>query len=153
MSHPGELRPTEIAARAAANPKYELYHPKWYRKRYPIFWWLEKFSYAKFITRELTSLAVGYAAVLLTLEVWVLSKGPEAYARFDGLLRSPPVLILHGVLFLLLLFHSITWLNLAPKALVLHVGRKRIPDAAVLAGHYAAWLIATALVVWYLVGS
>ena len=22
------------------NPKYELYHPKWYRKDYPIFWWL-----------------------------------------------------------------------------------------------------------------
>ena len=48
-----------------ANSSYRLYHPKWYRERYPIFWWLQKFAYGKFIVRELTSLAVGYAAVLL----------------------------------------------------------------------------------------
>ncbi len=139
-------------ARAAANPSYKLYHPKWYRERYPIFWWLQKLAYGKFITRELTSLAVGYAAVLLMLEIWVLSEGQEAYTRFQELLVSPPMLILHGVALLLLLFHSVTWLNLAPKALVLHLGNKRIPDAAVSGGHYAAWLVATALVVWYLVG-
>ncbi len=134
------------------NPKYELYHPKWYRRRYPIFWWLERIAYTKFITRELTSLAVGYAAILLMLQVWCLSRGPGAYDRFQGLLQSTPVLIFHGVVLLALLFHSITWFNLAPKALVLRLGRRRVPDAAVLLGHYAAWLTATALVVWYLVG-
>ena len=137
---------------AAANPSYKLYHPKWYRKRFPIFWWLEKPAYAKFITRELTSLAVGYAAVLLMLEVWVLSRGPEAYERFHAILVSRPVLVLHGIVWLFLLFHTVTWLNLAPKALVVHLGRKRVPDVAVLLGHYAAWLGATALVVWSLVG-
>ena len=131
-----------------ANPKYELYHPKWYRKRYPIFWWLEKFAYAKFITRELTSLAVAYAAVFLMLQVWALSKGPETYQRFLDFLGSTPVLIFHGVVLAALLFHSVTWFNLAPQALVLRLGRRRIPNAMVLAGHYAAWLLATALVVW-----
>ena len=130
------------------NPKYELYHPKWYRKRYPIFWWLERLAYGKFITRELTSLAVGYAAVLLMLQVWVLSRGPATYERFQGFLGSTPVLIFHGVVLLFLLFHSVTWFNLAPKALVLRLGRRRVPDAIVLAGHYAAWLVATALVIW-----
>ncbi len=131
-----------------ANPKYELYHPKWYREGYPIFWWLEKLAYSKFITRELTSLAVGYAAVLLMLQVWVLSKGQATYERFLGFLESTPVLIFHGVVLVFLLFHSVTWFNLAPKALVLRLGRRRIPDAIVLAGHYAAWLVATALVIW-----
>ncbi len=134
------------------NPKYELYHPKWYRKRLPIFWWLERFSYAKFITRELTSLAVGYTAMLLIAQVWFLSSGEQAYERFLSVLRSPAVLVFHGIVLLFLLFHSITWLNLAPRALVLRVGSKRLPDVAVLAGHYAAWLSATALLVWYLVG-
>ena len=138
--------------RPATNPKYVLYHPKWYRKRYPIFWWLERTAYTKFIIRELTSLAVCYAAVLLMLEVWVLARGPETYDRFQGLLRLPAVLIFHVVVLLFLLFHSISWLNLTPKALVLYLGRRRVPDVAVLLGHYAAWLIATALVVWYLVG-
>ena len=134
------------------NPKYELYHPKWYRKRLPIFWWLERFSYAKFITRELTSLAVGYTAMLLIAQVWFLSSGEQAYERFLSVLRSPAVLVFHGIVLLFLLFHSITWLNLAPKALVLRVGSKRLPDVAVLAGHYAAWLGATALLVWLVVG-
>ena len=131
-----------------ANPKYELYHPKWYRKDYPIFWWLEKLAYGKFITRELTSLAVGYAAVFLMLQVWVLSKGQATYERFLDFLTSTPVLIVHGVVLVFLLFHSVTWFNLAPKALVLRLGRWRIPDVIVLAGHYAAWLVATLLVVW-----
>ena len=134
------------------NPKYELYHPKWHRERYPILWWLRKPAYTKFITRELTSLAVGYAAVLLVLQVWFLSRGEQAYERFVQFLQSPAALVLHGVVLLFLLFHSVTWLNLAPKALVLRLGGKRLPDGAVLAGHYAAWLGATALVVWFLVG-
>ncbi len=130
------------------NPKYELYHPKWYREDYPIFWWLENLAYGKFITRELTSMAVGYAAVLLMLQVWVLSKGQATYERFLDFLDSTPVLIFHGVVLVFLLFHSVTWFNLAPKALVLRLGRRRIPNAIVLAGHYAAWLVATALVIW-----
>lgn len=134
------------------NPKYELFHPKWYRKRLPIFWWLERPAYAKFITRELTSLAVGYAALLIMLEIWVLSRGPEAHERFRGLLVSTPVLVLHGIVLLFLLFHSVTWFNLAPRALSVRLGRRRVPDAVVLAGHYAAWLVATALVAWYLLG-
>ncbi len=132
-----------------ANPKYELYRPKSYRKRYPIFWWLEKPAYSKFITRELTSLAVGYAVVLLMLQVWVLSKGQATFERFLDFLESTPVLIFHGVVLVFLLFHSVTWFNLAPKALVLRLGRRRIPDAIVLAGHYAAWSVATALTIWW----
>ncbi len=109
---------------------------------------MEKFAYSKFITRELTSLAVGYAAVFLMLQVWVLSKGQATYERFLDFLESTPMLIFHGVVLVFLLFHSVTWFNLAPKALVVRLGRKRIPDALVLAGHYAAWLVATALVIW-----
>jgi len=141
-----------VSRDSASNPSYKLYHPRWYRVRMPIFWWLKKLSYSKFITRELTSLSVGYAAVLLLAQVWILSLGRETYERFQDLLRSPAVLAFHALVLLSLLFHTITWLNLAPRALVLHLGRLRVPDAAVLAGHYVAWLAATSLVVWYLLG-
>jgi fumarate reductase subunit C len=130
------------------NPKYQLYHPKWYREDYPIFWWLEKLAYGKFIVRELTSLAVGYTAVLLMFQLWVLSQGQETYQHFLRHLQSTPVMIFHGVVLAFLLFHSVTWFNLAPKALVLRLGHRRIPGALVLSGHYAAWLAATALVIW-----
>ena len=79
------------AVGGAMNPAYRPYHPKWHRDRMPIFWWLGQLSYVKFITRELTSLAVGYAAVLLLAEVWALGRGAAAHARFLRFLAAPPV--------------------------------------------------------------
>jgi fumarate reductase subunit C len=107
-------------------------------------------SYTKFITRELTSLAVGYAAVLVVVQLWVMSRGPAAYERFLTILASPAVVAFHILVFLLILFHTVTWLNLAPQALVVRLGGRRVPDRVVLAGHYVAWLVATAVVAGYL---
>lgn len=131
------------------NPDYKLYHPKWYRTRMPIFWWLGKLSYTKFIFRELTSLAVGYTAVVLLAQIWAFSHG--FHDRFASWLRTPFALIVNSLVLLILIFHAVTWLNLAPRALVVRVGRRRVPDVAVLVAHYIGWIAATALVYWYLV--
>lgn len=137
----------------AVNPDHTPYHPKWYRRRIPIFWWVRKRAYVKFITRELTSPFVAYAAALLLMQVWALARGEAAYERFVAWLRLGPVLIWHGALLLILLFHTVTWLNLTPKAIVLHAGGRRIPDAAVVGGHYLAWLVVSAFVAWLLLGG
>jgi fumarate reductase subunit C len=135
------------------NPDYRPYHPKWHRQRMPIFWWLEKLSYAKFISRELTSLAVLYSATLLVIQVWTLARGRGTYERFSAWLESPAALALHLLVLAILVFHAITWLNLAPKALVIRLGRRRVPDAVVVGAHYAAWLGASGLVAWFLLGG
>jgi len=134
------------------NPAYRPHHPKWHRDRMPIFWWLGNLSSVKFITRELTSLAVGYAVVLLLVEVGALARGQAAHASFLRFLAAPAVVAFHLLVCAALLFHSITWLNLAPKALVVKVGGRRLPDWAVVAGHYFLWLAASGLVVWLLRG-
>jgi len=134
------------------NPAYRLYHPKWYRRRMPIFWWLGQFSYTKFITRELTSVLVAYCATLLLVQIWSLGRGEEAYQSFLNWLQLPAVVWFHLVVFFIVLLHSVTWLNLAPKALVLRLGGQRVPDQVVLAAHYLAWFAASALVAWLLIG-
>ena len=131
---------------------YSPYHPRWYRRRIPIFWWLGKFTYTKFIFRELTSLAVLYAALLLLVQVGALHRGPEAYSRFLELLQSPAVLIVNTVAFAALLFHTTTWLGLAPKAMVIQVGNHRLPNRVVLLAHYAAWIGVSILLIWGLLG-
>jgi len=133
------------------NPKYRKFHPKWHRRRMPIFWWLGKLPYIKFITRELTSIAVMYTALLLLVQFWILSRGEQAHAAFSEWLRSTPVICLHVAVLLTLLFHTVTWLGLAPKALVVQLGGKRVPDAAIVAGHYAAWIVTSGLLAWVLV--
>jgi fumarate reductase subunit C len=134
----------------AENPRYTPFHPRWHRRRMPIFWWLRKGAYVRFITRELTSLAVGYTAALLVVQGWFLAAGPEAYGAFRGWLLTPWVLGLHTFVLLALVYHSVTWLNLAPKALALKLGRSRIPGALIILGHYAGWLAASVLVLWVL---
>ncbi|HVS03773.1 MAG TPA: fumarate reductase subunit C [Thermoanaerobaculia bacterium] len=118
----------------------------------PIFWWLGRLSYTKFITRELTSLGVAYAAILLVVEAAAVRRGPAAYAAFVEWLQAPWVIALHGFVLLVLLFHTVTWLDLAPKALVLRVGGRRLPDLAITVAHYLAWAAISALVFWLLVG-
>ena len=138
---------------APLNPDYTEYHPKWYRPRMPIFWWLGKRPYTKFIARELTSVFVAYSAVLLLLQLWFLSRGPEEYGRFVAWLQLRPVIALHVVVLIALLFHTVTWLNLAPKALVLRLGGRRVPPTVVLLMHYAVWVVASGAVAFLLLVS
>ncbi len=129
-------------------PRYRPYRPKLYRERMPIFWWVHKGVHVRFILRELTSVFVaGYVVVLLLL-VRAVKQGPDAYAAFLDGLRSPAALMLHGLAFVMLLYHSITWFNLAPKAMVVQVGEKRVPGAVIAGMNYAAWIVFSALLAW-----
>ena len=52
--------------------------------------------------------------------------------------------------FVFVLFHAITWFNLTPKAMVVRLGGKRVPDWVILGSNYAAWLVLSALVAFVL---
>lgn len=129
------------------SPTYTRFHPRWHRPRTPIFWWVRQRAYTRFIARELTSLFVAYAALLLVAWVWAVGRGPEGWAAFSAWLARPGVLVFHGAVLAVLVFHSVTWLNLAPQALALRVGRWRVPGGAVLAAHYLAWAAVSLAVV------
>jgi len=133
--------------------RHRRFHPRWFRKRTPIFWWLEKGSSVHFIVRELTSLGVAYSAVLLVVTVAAVRSGEAAYGRLSGWLASPWAIGWHALLLATLLYHSFTWLHLAPKAMLVKLGGKKVPGSAILAGHYAAWIAGSALVVWLLAGG
>ncbi len=134
------------------NPDYKKYHPKWYCRRIPIVWWKGNPAYIKFIVRELTSVCVAYAAIVLLVQVGLLARGVEAYNGFLSWLRSPIVIVIHIFVLLAVLFHTVTWLNLAPKALVVRLRGRRVPDSAILTAHYLGWLGASGLVVWIMLG-
>jgi fumarate reductase subunit C len=52
--------------------------------------------------------------------------------------------------FFFVLFHTITWFNLAPKAMAMRVHGKRVPDLLIAAPNYALWLGATVAVAWFI---
>jgi len=134
----------------SAEAHYTPYHPRWYRRRVSVWWWLQNRAYAGFVLRELTSVFVAFFAGVTLWQLRTLAQGPDAYARFLACLGTPLFVALHAVAFLFVLFHSITWFNLAPKAVVVRHSGKRVPDWVVVGLNYAAWLVlsgAVALIV------
>jgi fumarate reductase subunit C len=130
---------------------YTDYHPRWLRQHVSTYWWLEKPVYFLFILRESTCLFVGWFAVYLLLLINAVVNGPAAYQAFMAWSATPWMILLNVVSFALLVFHAITFFDAAPQALVVHLGRTRVPGQLVLLGHYAAWIVASVAVVWLLV--
>jgi fumarate reductase subunit C len=124
------------------------YHPRWYRPRVSTYWWLWRWPYLKFILRELSSVCVAYFVVLLLLQLRALSHGPEAYTVFQQWLKTPHIIALNGISLLFVLFHTITWFNLAPRAMVVRVRGKRVPDLLIAGSNYVAWLVVSVAVAW-----
>jgi fumarate reductase subunit C len=129
-------------------PAYTAYHPRWYRPRVSTYWWLWQRAYLKFILRELSSVAVAYFVVLLLLQLRALSHGPEAYTAFQAWLKAPHIIALNSVSLLFVLLHTITWFNLAPRAMVVRVRGKRVPDLLIAGSNYVAWLVVSVAVAW-----
>ena len=134
----------------SAEPHYTPYHPRWYRRRVSVWWWLQNRSYTGFVLRELTSVFVAFFAVVYLWQLRALAQGPEAYGQFLARLKAPLVLALDTVAFLFVLFHAITWFNLAPKAMVVRLRGKRVPDGVIVGLNYAAWLVLSGAVAFVL---
>ena len=130
------------------NPIYREYHPRWLRPRMSTYWWAGKWPYTKFILRELSSIFVAWFVIYLLLMVRAVARGPEAWNAFMAWSTAWPVLVLNVVSFFFLVFHSLTWFAVAPQALVAHIGKKRVPAFLIAAGHYGAWVVVSAAIVW-----
>jgi fumarate reductase subunit C len=134
-------------------PGYTLNHPRWYRARVSTYWWLHQWVYLKFVLRESTSVFVAFFVVTTLMQLRALSRGPQAYENFQKWLQNPLVIALNVVSFLFVLYHSVTWLSLAPKAMAVRIRGKRVPDLLITGTNYAAWLVISAVVAWFLLGG
>lgn len=118
-----------------------------YTRALPRSWWLRKRTYFLFMVRELTSVFVfGYAVFLLVL---VAGAGhAAAFERLFQWLQSPWSIALHAIALVMVLFHSITWIGLTPKVLVLWRGEERVSPRLIAAVNYIAWLAISVVVAW-----
>jgi fumarate reductase subunit C len=134
-------------------PTYTEYHPRWYRHRISTYWWLERWSYVAFIMRELSSVFIAWFIVYLLLLIHAVSRGAGAYWRFLDWSRGPVVLGLNIVSLVFVVFHAITWFNLAPQAMVVRMGGRPVPGSWIAASNYVAWVLVSALVAGLVLGG
>lgn len=137
----------------SGGPAYSEYHPRWFRPRVSTYWWLSRRSYLAFILRELSSIFVVWFVVYLLLLVRAVSQGDASYRQFLDWSARAPVLLLNVVTLFFLVYHSITWFNLAPQAMVVHVGPRRVPALVIAGSNYLAWVLTSAILAWLLLGG
>ena len=116
---------------------------KEYVRPMPSNWWLKRKSYFLFMVRELTCLFVGgYALFLLVLA--------SRIGDTDGfsVLTHPLAISLQVIALPMVVYHTITWLNLTPKVLVVWRGETRVSPVLIAGVHYLAWLGVSVVVLW-----
>jgi len=128
--------------------RYTEFHPRWYRPPMSVFWWARRRSYLIFVLRELSSIFTAWSVVFLLLLVHAVSEGGRQYRQFLNLSSNPWMLALNVITLAFLLFHAITWFNLAPQAMVVRIRGNRVPRSVIAGAHYAGWALLSALVAW-----
>jgi fumarate reductase subunit C len=111
---------------------------------------LTKGTWFVFFLREVTSLFVAYSAVFLVFFARSVAAGPEAHAAFVSWLARPAAVAFHCVVLVGVTWHTITWFVAAPKAMRLRRNGRPVPPAAIVLGHYAAWLLLSLALLWVL---
>jgi fumarate reductase subunit C len=133
-------------------PAYTEFHPRWYRRRMTTYWWLHRGAYLRFILRELSSAFIAYFVAVTLAQIYALSQGEAAYARFQAWLATPLALVLNALSLFFIVYHAVTWFSLAPKAMVVRLRGKPVPGTCIAVSNYAAWLVASLVVAWLLLG-
>ncbi len=117
---------------------------KEYIRTVPANWWLQKTSYFLFIIRETTCVFVGGYAIFLL----VLAMRRDDPQWFSDWLHSPLPIALQIIALPFLLYHTITWINLTPKVLVVWRGEDRVSPTLIAAAHHAMWLVGSVVIFW-----
>jgi fumarate reductase subunit C len=132
--------------------EYGGFYARWYTPPVSRLWWLRRRSYTVFVIRELSSVFVAWFVVFLLLLVRAVSQGDREYQRFLDLSANPWMLALNVITLFFVVFHTVTWFNAAGQAIVIRLRGRLIPANLIVALHYAAWVLATAVTAWVVLG-
>jgi fumarate reductase subunit C len=113
-------------------------------------WYLGNARYRRYMLREVTCLLVGFYCFLMIWALAVLAGGSaERWDAFLASQQNPAMRVVHAVaLVYYLVYMTFDWFKLAPKAMPVQLGEKKLPDRAIVIGHYAAWAIVTLFIFW-----
>jgi fumarate reductase subunit C len=112
-------------------------------------WYMRNGRYKRYMLREVTCLLVGFYCLLTLWGLAALAAGPD---RWNGFLESQQnllMVIVHATaLVYYLVYMTFDWFKLAPKAMPVQLGEKKLPDRVIVIGHYAAWVVVSLFVFW-----
>jgi len=132
--------------------EYTEFHPRWYRPRVSTWWWLRGRYNLAFVVREVSSIFVAWFVLFFLVLVRAVSLGEGNYRAFLEWAGNPGIVLLNAVSFFFVVFHAVTWFNLAPQAMQVRLRGKRVPGVLIAGSNYLAWAFVSAFVAWMIVG-
>lgn len=112
-------------------------------------WYMRNGRYRKYMLREVTCILVAIYSFLIIWGLAALTGGMNSWNAFLQSQQNTAMVAFHAfALVFFLIYQTFDWFKLAPKAMPLQVGEKKLPDMYVIVAHYIAWLIVTAAVFW-----
>lgn len=114
----------------------------------PTTWYLQHKRYRVYMLREATCLLVAIYCVLILAGLAALaSDQAEPWNRFLASQRNFAWMAFHAfALVYFIVYQTISWFQLAPKAMPLQMGETRVPAKVIVAAHYIIWVIASSIV-------
>ena len=129
---------------------YTDYHPRWYREPVSTWWWLRRRSYVAFILREVSSVFVAWSVLFLLLLIRAVGNGSGSYADFLDWADTPWVVVLNIVTLAFIVYHSVTWFQLTPKAMDVRLRGQRVPGKAIAGSAFGGWVVVSLFLAWLL---
>ncbi len=113
-------------------------------------WYMRNSRYKVYVLRELTSFLVAFYSFLTIFALAALaSDSAEVWNGFLASQKSTAMVVFHGLALLYFLFYqTFPWFKLAPKAMPIYLGEKKLPDSYIIIGHYVAWVVVSAIIFW-----
>jgi fumarate reductase subunit C len=115
-------------------------------------WYFRHPRYLRYMSREVTCVFIGAFALLLLCALERLSAGRAAWESFLAALTGPWSVLALLVVLAFAVHNSTSWFNVTPKAMPVQIGEDFLPGRYIVAAHYAAWLIASLLILYLALG-
>ena len=113
-------------------------------------WYMRNGRYKLYMLREMTSFLVAFYTFLTIYALAALSaNSADAWNNFISSQQSTVMVVFHAVALLYFLFYqTFPWFKLAPKAMPVQIGEKKLPGSYIVIGHYVAWAVVSAFIFW-----
>jgi fumarate reductase subunit C len=112
-------------------------------------WWLKHPRYLRYMSREVTCVFIGAFALLLLCTVERLSKGQEAFDSFIAALQGPWSVLGLLIVLIFAVHNTTSWFNVTPKAMPVQIGEEFLAGKYIVGAHYAAWALASLVVLFF----
>jgi len=111
-------------------------------------WYMRNGRYKVYMLREMTCLLVGFYSFLVIFGLAALSSA-ERWNAFLASQQNVAMIAFHGfALIYFLIYQTFAWFELAPKAMPLQIGEKKLSDSYIVIAHYIVWAVLSAFIFW-----